>query len=108
VLYDVERGDLSDEGLVVWRATLPTDSAKATAVFQNTATLTLNDGLTSSACETAARPAGQLRCGGIVALMPEAARAYQAGQLEVGITTDAPADVTLAIGRLPAAPAARQ
>jgi hypothetical protein len=99
-LYSVERADLGNEGFIVWQATMKGDTGKGAATFRRMDALSLDTRLVSTVCEGPDGRRHDYRCSGIVALTPESLRAYQTGQLEVGVSTDAqPGNVTLSVAQ---------
>ncbi len=97
-LYAVERTDLGSEGFIVWQATMKGDTGKGAAIFTRTNTLSLDARLVSTVCEGPDGRGHDYRCSGIVALTPDSLRAYQTGQLQVGVSTDAqPGNITLSV-----------
>ena len=97
VLYEVEPGDIGSSGLVGWQATIAAAAGEGRAVVEAAGGLVVDPSLTSTVCESA-REGLAYRCSGVVAIDVAARAGYRAGQLAVGVETDAqPADVTLMV-----------
>jgi hypothetical protein len=100
VLYDVQRADLGEGGFVVWQATVREGRGQGRAIVEPSEDLVLDPALSSTTCEAPEGGRIEYRCSGIVALAPGTLARYRAGQLAVGLETDADAaDVTLTVAR---------
>jgi hypothetical protein len=99
-LYAVERADLGNGGFIVWQATMKGDTRKDAASFRRADALSVDAQLVSTVCEGPDGRGHDYRCSGIVALTTDSLRAYQTGQLEVGVSTDAQlGNITLSVAQ---------